>query len=209
MTNNLIFKFAAMNAGKTLSIIATYYSYKQQGLEKILILKPSSDTKGDKNIISRNGNTIAVDFLIDEKDNICEKLAYTLVTNDIECIIVDEAQFLKEEQIKQLSDIVDYHGIDVICYGLRADFQGNLFPGSIGLFQYADIIEPLDLKARCRCGEIAIMNTRKVDGQFVFEGKQVAIDGEANISYESLCRKCYKEEQKKYLEKNKIKKLIK
>ena len=81
MINNLVFKFAAMNAGKTMSIIATYYSYKEQGLgDKVLLIKPGKDSKGNKNIISRNGNTIPVDFLIEEQDNICEKLAYTLVT---------------------------------------------------------------------------------------------------------------------------------
>ena len=76
MINNLVFKFAAMNAGKTMSIIATYYSYKEQGLgDKVLLIKPGKDSKGNKNIISRNGNTIPVDFLIEEQDNICEKLS--------------------------------------------------------------------------------------------------------------------------------------
>lgn len=204
----LTFKYAAMSSGKTLSIIATYYSYKQFNIN-ILLIKPGKDTKGNKNLISRNGNTIPVDFIIDEKDDIRNKLANTLLTNNIQCIIVDEAQFLSEIQIDQLSDIVDYHNIDIICYGLRADFQNKPFPGSMRLFCIADEIQPLDLKARCRCGEIAIMNTRKINDEFVFEGNQIAIDGESNITYQSLCRKCYKEEEQKDKEKSKIKKLLK
>ncbi len=192
----LIFKFAAMNAGKTLSIITTHYSYQQFNMS-VLLIKPGKDEKGEKNIISRNGNQIPVDFLIDDNENICEKLAFSLVTNNIQCIFVDEAQFLTKDHVDELSDIVDYHNIDVICYGLRADFLGNLFPGSKRLFEIADIVEPLDLKARCKCGEIAIMNARKLDDKFVFEGNQVAIDGKSNTSYQSLCRKYYKEERKK------------
>jgi len=206
MNNNLIFKFAAMNAGKTLSIIATYYSYKQHEINTILI-KPGKDTKGNKNIISRNGSFIEVDYIILENDDICQKLAYKLVSEDIQCIIADEAQFFTKEQIEQLTKIVDYHHIDVICYGLRTDFRGNLFPGSKALFEKANIIMPLDLQARCRCGEIAIMNTRKINGNYIFEGDQVAIDGKDNITYQSLCRKCYNEEKKKYYTKIRTKNL--
>ena len=180
----------------------TYYSYKEQGLgDKVLLIKPGKDSKGNKNIISRNGNTIPVDFLIDEQDNICEKLAYTLVTKDIKCILVDEAQFLREEHIKQLTDIVDYHNVDVICYGLRADFQTHLFPGSKRLFELADTIE--EMKTVCQCNKKATMNTRIINGNFVFEGEQVAIDGEDEITYDSLCRSCYKKEKSKILTKRK------
>lgn len=196
----LIFKFAAMNAGKTLSIITTHYSYQQFDMN-VLLIKPGRDEKGEKNIISRNGNQIPVDFLIDENDNICQKLSYSLVTNNIQCIFVDEAQFLTKKHIDELSDIVDYHNVDVICYGLRADFLGNLFPGSKRLFEIADIVEPLDLKARCRCGSIAIMNARILNGNFVFAGEQVAIDGKDYVSYQSLCRKCYKQEKHRSLSK--------
>ena len=204
----LSFKFSVMGAGKTLNIIATYYSYKQS-LMQTLILKPGKDSKGLDYIVSRDGSKLKVDFLISDTDDICEKIGYKLLTNNIKCILVDEVQFLKEEHIDQLANIVDYHNIDIICYGLRADFQGNLFPGSKRLFEIADLAQPLELTAKCKCGDTAIMNTRLVDGNFVFEGSQVAIDGEANITYQSLCRKCYKEEKQKYYDKVKVRKLVK
>ena len=112
------------------------------------------------------------------------------------CILVDEAQFLERHHVEELTDICDDLDITVMCYGLRADFLDNLFPGSAALFAYADVIE--EMKTICECMDGATRNVRFVDGKPVFEGEQVAIDGEGKVTYVSMCRKCRKKLVKKY-----------
>ncbi len=104
-------------------------------------------------------------------------------------MLVDEAQFLTPQQISQLFRLAKFHDISVICYGLRADFRNQVFPGSQRLFEIVDNIEKLP--TMCFCGSQAEFNTRKIDGKYVFSGEQIAIDGEHSVEYDSLCGKCY------------------
>ncbi len=194
----LYFRYGAMGSGKTRDLIKTIYNYDYRNMLAIII-KPKIDTKAGECIKSRDGTVMNIDYIVSENDNL-----YEIIAKDarvIHCVLVDEAQFLSPHQVDELSDVVDYLDIPVICYGLRADFQTNLFQGSKRLLELADSIE--EIKTVCRCGKKATMNTRIQEGNFVFEGEQVAIDGVSEITYDSLCRKCYKKE------KNKAKKLNK
>lgn len=196
----LYFRYGAMNSGKTLDIIKTHYNYEELGLNTVL-MKPKLDTKGETKIVSRNGSILQVDYLIKQEDSIFDLVAGDLIRNNIKCIFVDEAQFLTENQIDELGMIVDKMNITVMCYGLRTDFKTQLFEGSKRLLEIADEIE--ELRTLCRCGEKAIFNTRKINHEFVFDGEQVAIDGKDEVTYVSLCRKCYLEEKEKVYTKKK------
>lgn len=184
----LHFKYGAMNSGKTDTLIKTAYNYTERGLN-VIVIKPSVDTKGNAQVVARGGYTRDVDVLADERTNL--ELA---VTNrlPVACVLVDEAQFLTSRQISQLYRIAKQHDVSVICYGLRADFRTQIFPGSQRLFEIADNIEKLP--TMCFCGSQAEFNTRKVDGAYVFDGNQVAIENGKEISYDSLCGTCYQRE---------------
>lgn len=182
----LYFRYGAMNSGKTTLLLQAAHNYEEQGM-KVLIAKPSADTKGELNIVSRIGLERKVDFLITPEDNV-----YTMVKEikeDIKCLFVDEAQFLQRTQVDQLMQIVIKLNIPVICYGLRTDFQTNGFTGSTRLLEIAHTIE--EMKTICKCGKKAMYNGRKVNGEFVFDGEQIAIDGEDEVTYEALCPHCY------------------
>lgn len=181
----LHFKYGAMNSGKSDTLVKAAYNYTERGL-KVLVVKPAVDTKGDDNVIARGGHKRKVDICAHESTDLTkEVLAHT----DIACVLVDEAQFLTSAQISQLFSLAKEHGISVICYGLRADFRTKLFPGSTRLFEIADNIEKLP--TMCFCGSQAEFNTRKVNGKYVFEGDQVAIENGDDIVYDSLCGMCY------------------
>ncbi len=179
------FKYGAMNSGKSDTLIKTAYNYEERGL-KVLVVKPAVDTKGEDKVVARGGHERTVDIHANADLNL-----ETEVTKheNIACVLVDEAQFLTQEQISQLFRVAKQHDISVICYGLRADFQTQLFPGSERLFEIADNIEKLP--TMCFCGSQAEFNTRKVNGKYVFSGEQVAIENGDNIVYDSLCGKCY------------------
>lgn len=183
--SKLHFKYGAMNSGKSDTLIKTAYNYEERGLH-VLVIKPSVDTKGDSQIVARGGHTRKVDILASPD---LDLQAEILKFSDINCILVDEAQFLTSAQISQLFHVAKEHNISVICYGLRADFMSQVFPGSKRLFEIADNIEKLP--TMCFCGNQAEFNTRKVDGKYVFDGDQVAIDGEGSVEYDSLCGTCY------------------
>jgi len=114
---------------------------------------------------------------------------------ELHCVIIDESQFLQEEQVNQLYEVAKLDDVSVIAFGLRADFLTKLFPGSQRLFEIADNLEKLP--TMCRCGSQAEFNCRQVDGDFVFKGAQVAIDGEGDVTYDSLCGTCYLTEKAK------------
>ncbi len=194
----LYFHYGAMNCGKTSSLLQSIHNYETRGLE-VLLLKPKVDTKGEAKVVSRIGLERDVDHLVDSD----EDLYGYINSNDegISCIFVDEAQFLKRKQVDDLMQIVIKDDIPVMCYGLRTDFNANGFEGSTRLLEIAHTIN--EMKTICRCGSKAMFNTRMVNGKFTFEGDQVAIDGEDNITYDSLCPKCYYEEKEKYLVKKK------
>ncbi|MBV7272356.1 thymidine kinase [Clostridiaceae bacterium UIB06] len=206
--SKLYFRYGAMNCGKSTNLLQVAHNYEERGM-KIIIIKPRTDTKGGNKVISRLGVSRGVDMLIGPNQNVYEETQKWIEENgQIDCILADEVQFFKEEQIDQLFKIAVIMDIPTICYGLRTDFQMNGFEGSRRLLLIAHSLE--ELKTICKCGKKALLNGRKVNGEFIFEGKQIAIDKEDNIEYESLCPKCYFEFRESYkLRKNKIQKEVK
>lgn len=185
----LYFRYGAMNCGKTTALIQSAHNYEERGM-RILIVKPDIDTKGADEVVSRLGQTRKVDVLAPADLDVAKLIRqWSKDVEKISCVLVDEAQFLAPIQVDQLLELTTTDGILVIAYGLRGDFQTNAFPGSKRLFELAHTIE--ELKTICRCGKKAIFNGRKVNGVFIFEGNQVAIDGENKVEYESLCPSCY------------------
>ena len=184
----LIFKYSTMNSGKTIDLIRTVHNYEENNY-KVLVLKPIIDTKGNDKVQTRVGLERKVDYLIKENDSIIDVLKGKL--DDIECIFIDEAQFLKNYQIDELFLITKATNIPVICYGLRTNFKLESFEGSKRLLEIADSLE--EFKTLCFCGDIARYVGRKVDGKFVVEGEEILIDGQNNVEYIPLCGKHYLE----------------
>lgn len=182
----LYFRYGAMNSGKTTALLQVANNYEERGM-KVLILKPSVDTKGNENVISRLGIFRKADFLISNKHSI--KNILMDFKNNVNCVLVDEVQFLNKSQVDELFEISVIWNIPVICYGLRTDFLTNGFEGSQRLLLIAHSVE--ELKTICECGSKAIFNARKVNGDFVFHGEQCVIDGEENVEYVSLCGRCF------------------
>lgn len=191
----LHFKYGAMNSGKSDTLIKTAYNYEERGLD-VLAIKPSIDTKGDELITARGGASRTVDILATPDMDVREAISRHIANRALKalhCVLVDESQFLSEAQIDQLYRVAKLDETSVIAYGLRADFRSVLFPGSKRLFEIADNIEKLP--TMCRCGSQAEFNCRQINGEFVFEGAQVAIDGEDEVTYDSLCGNCYIDER--------------
>ncbi len=185
----LYFRYGAMNSGKTTNLMQVAHNYKERGMQSIVI-KPQTDIKGGKKVVSRLGVSQKVDMLIDDKQNIYDEIVKWIDGNgDLHCVLVDEVQFMKKEQIDQLFEIAVKLNIPVICYGLRTDFKMDGFEGSERLLLLAHSIE--ELKTICTCGKKAVLNGRKINGKFVFEGQQVAIDNVGDVTYQSLCAECY------------------
>ena len=179
----LYFNYGAMSAGKTIEVITTAYKYNSRGM-KALVVKPSVDTKGGNLVTSRIGMSKKVDILLKPEDSLFK---YLKNHNDITSLVIDEAQFLTEMQVLELVIITKDWNIPVICYGLKVDFQGKLFPGSDSLIRYADSLQ--ELVAVCSCGKKARFNARKVNGEYVFDGEQILIG--ADETYDPLCETCF------------------
>jgi thymidine kinase len=179
----LYFRYSAMNAGKTTQLLQVKYNYEERG-QRVLLLKPGIDTRDGSWVRSRIGLESPA-LLCDPDTDLFALIAGEAKNGRIDCVIVDEAQFLSRKQVEDLCRVVDDSGIAVIAYGLRSDFRGRLFPGSEALLALCDSIE--ELKTICWCGKKAIMNTRILNGEAVFEGEQIQIGG--NESYISLCRR--------------------
>jgi thymidine kinase len=202
--SKLYFRYGAMNCGKSTNLLQVAHNYEERVM-RIIIIKPKTDTKGGDKVVSRLGVTRVVDMHMDEDKDIYQEVERWIAENGkLDCILGDEVQFFKKKQIDQLLKITVLMDIPIICYGLRTDFQMNGFEGSERLLLLAHSLE--ELKTICKCGKKALLNGRKINGKFVFEGKQIAIDKEDNIEYESLCPKCYfryKEECESEINKNK------
>ena len=187
--SKLYFRYGAMNSGKSTNLMQVAYNYEERGM-KVLLIKPSTDKKGGDKLVSRLGVERKVDLLINDDQNIYNEVKkWQDEKYKIDCILVDEVQFFKAYQIDQLFEIAVCLDIPVICYGLRTDFKMQGFEGSTRLLLLAHSIE--ELKTICKCGRKAVLNGRKINGKFVFEGEQVAIDNVDNVEYESLCGHCY------------------
>ncbi|MFO0971692.1 MAG: thymidine kinase [Candidatus Saccharimonadales bacterium] len=185
----LYFRYGAMNSGKSTAVLQVAHNYEERDME-IVLIKPEVDTKGNNQVISRLGASRTVDVLLKPKQDIFQIIAARKEAQpSLSCALIDEAQFLTQAQVSQLFKVAIELNIPVICYGLRADFQTKTFEGSGRLFELAHSIE--ELKTICRCGKKAILNGRRVNDTFVASGSQVAIDGEQDVTYESLCGNCY------------------
>ena len=182
----LIFNYAAMGSGKTIDLLRTVYNYEENGL-KVIVMKPSIDTKGGETLVTRIGLSRKTDFLILPDSSIMDLLSDSL--GKVDCIFIDEAQFLSEQQVIDLFIISNSYDVPVICYGLRTDFRGNLFPGSSKLLGLAEELH--EFKTLCSCGEIARYNARRMDGKYIVDGDSILIDGTSNIEYVPLCADCY------------------
>lgn len=182
----LIFNYSAMGSGKTMDLLRTAFNYEENGL-KVLVMKPSVDTKGGDSIVTRVGMSRKVDFLIDIGTSIFDLISDSL--SDVSCIFIDEAQFLSEQQVVDLFIISNNYDVPVICYGLRTDFRGNLFPGSSKLLGIAEELH--EFKSLCSCGEIARYNARRVNGKYIVDGDSILIDGTSEVEYVPLCGNCY------------------
>lgn len=179
----LYFRFGAMNCGKTTALLQVAHNYEEKGMN-ILLIKPKIDKKGENKVVSRLGIGRKVDVLVDTD----EKLKDLLKLDNISCILVDEVQFMTKEQIKELWIIAKTKDIPVICYGLKTNFKGELFEGSKPIIELADELE--ELITICKCGKRAKFNARIINGEYVKDGEEVAIDG-IDATYEPLCGKCY------------------
>lgn len=180
----LCFYYSAMNAGKSTMLLQSDYNYRECGMKTLLFTSSLDDRYKVGQITSRIGLSSPA-FVFDESFNFVE---FVKDYKDISCILVDEAQFLKKEQVYQLAYIVDNFDIPVLTYGLRSDFLGNPFEGSLHLLTLADVLS--ELKTMCFCGRKAVMNARINElGEKVTDGNQIEIGGEDK--YISLCRKHY------------------
>jgi len=187
-----------MNSGKSTALLQAAHNYEERN-QHVLLAKPAVDKKGDRNIVSRLGVTRAVDLLLTPDMDL--RQSFWAIAREraahgkpIACLLIDESQFLTEQQVDQSLELAVLDNIPVLAYGIRTDFQTKSFPGSRRLLEIAHSLE--ELKTICRCGRKAMFNGRLFDGRFVFDGEQVAIDG-VEVTYESLCADCYFQEKAK------------
>lgn len=185
----LYFNFSTMNAGKSTVLLQASHNYRENGMNTYLLTARLDKRAGVGRIASRIGIEDEADTFSDD-DNLFDMIVRRQKQGDVACVFVDEAQFLSPDQVWQLARAVDDLGLPVICYGLRVDFQGKLFPGSATLLALAD--EMREVRTICWCGRKATMVIRVDDkGKVITEGAQVQIGG--NETYVSLCRKHWRE----------------
>ena len=181
----LYFKYGAMGSSKTAQALITKYNYEENDM-KVWLIKPSADTRDGVQILrSRIGLAATVEVMTPDVD--IYELFGRAHKGACNAIIVDECQFMTEDQIDQLRAIVNDYNVPVMCFGLRTDFQTRLFPGSRRLMEVADTIQ--EIKTMCDCGAKATVNARINDGYIVTEGAQVVLGG--NDCYIAMCHKCY------------------
>ena len=193
----LYFRYGAMNSGKTTALLQVAFNYKERGM-RVLLLKPSIDTKGHGEVVSRLGVRRPVDVLVAPDMDVLDIVRRDMAEHGAPaCVLCDESQFFTPEQVDQLFLVTVDLGIPVICFGLRADFMSRGFPGSTRLLELAHTIE--EMKTICECGRKATCNGRKVNGEYVFEGAQVAIDTVDDVEYQSLCPQCWYREYRAFL----------
>ena len=197
----LYYRYGAMNSGKSTALMQVAFNYEERGM-RVFILKPSIDTKGGECLLSRLGVSRPVDKAVTPDMDVFELVKQEAARGDkpLACVLTDESQFFTPQQAEQLFRVTVKLNIPVIAYGLRTDFSMQGFPGSTRLLELAHAIE--EMKTICTCGRKATCNGRKVNGEFVFEGDQVAIDQENNVEYQSLCAQCYFAEREKFYQRH-------
>lgn len=185
----LYFNYSTMNAGKSTLLLQAAHNYRERGMDTYLITAQFDNRAGEGRIASRIGIGDPADTFGPAEDMLA-KLTARLALGPASCVFIDEAQFLSKEQVWQLACAVDDLSVPVMCYGLRVDFQGQLFPGSAALLAWAD--EMREVRTICHCGKKATMVVRKgPDGRALRDGDQVVIGG--NETYVSLCRRHWRE----------------
>ena len=197
----LYYRYGAMNSGKSTALMQVAFNYEERGM-RVFILKPCIDTKGGECLLSRLGVSRPVDKAVTPDMDVFELVKQEAARGDkpLACVLTDESQFFTPQQAEQLFMVTVKLNIPVIAYGLRTDFSMQGFPGSTRLLELAHAIE--EMKTICTCGRKATCNGRKVNGEFVFEGDQVAIDQENNVEYQSLCAQCYFAEREKFYQRH-------
>ena len=194
MNHKLFYIYGSMASAKSLRLLTTAYNLEENGIQ-IMVLKPSLDTRDGEGIIKSRAGLERKCIMVDKDVNLYKAIkAYKNVLasqlEELKWVLIDECQFLTEEQVDQLSDVVDFLDINVMCFGLRTDFQSHLFEGSKRLFELADDIE--EIKSSCSCGEKKTSINARFDenGEIITEGGQVEIGG--NDKYRAICRRCWK-----------------
>ena len=185
----LYFRYGAMGCGKTMQLLQVAFNYEERG-QKVCVIKPATDTKNGKKLLTRIGPERETDFCFNRRTNLFTKIAKEY--SGVNCVLVDEAQFLTEKQVDQLLQVVVKLNIPVIAYGLRLNFRmsGRGFEGSTRLLQVAHKIE--EIKTICDCGRKATLNTRWLNGKLVTTGPDILIDdGKTDIIYKALCPHCF------------------
>ncbi|UJF19804.1 thymidine kinase [Vibrio sp. SS-MA-C1-2] len=185
----MYFYYSAMNAGKSTTLLQSSFNYIERGMNP-LIFTAAIDTRYGAGKVSSRIGLEADATLFNPSDDLFENISQLNEENKVDCVLIDECQFLTKEQVYQLTEVVDKLHIPVLCYGLRTDFVGELFEGSRYLLSWADKL--VELKTICHCGRKANMVIRQDEnGKAIAAGDQVAIGG--NELYVSVCRKHYKE----------------
>ena len=183
----LYFYYAAMNAGKSTTLLQADFNYRERGMQTML-WTARLDERAGAGVIGSRIALSAPAHRFDEEVDLFEEVGEELKKRELHCILLDEAQFLSQRHVLQLCEVADKLGIPVLCYGLRTDFQGKLFPGSAALLALADSL--IELKAVCECGRKATMNLRvDAEGHAVASGEQTEIGG--NDRYVALCRRLF------------------
>ena len=185
----LYFYYSSMNAGKSTSLLQSAYNYKERGMTPLLLTAEIDNRYSVGKVTSRIGLEAGA-HLFNQDNNLFEMVSEQNENETIDCVLIDESHFLSKEQVKQLGQVVDTLDIPVLCYGIRTDFRGELFPGSKHLLAWADNLN--ELKTVCHCGRKATMVVRlDSDGKVVSDGDQVVIGG--NDQYQSMCRRHFAE----------------
>ena len=182
----LYYRYITMNAGKSIELIKVAYNYEERG-KRVLVLVPSVDDRYGKGVVASRVGLSREATMVNEETNLLKLFMEENAKEKIDCVLVDECQFLKKHHVQELVEIVDSYETPVLAYGLKNDFRNELFEGSYYMLVYADKIE--EIKTICWCGRKATMVARVVDGKFVKTGEQIVIGG--NDMYVSLCRKHY------------------
>ncbi|PSU32462.1 thymidine kinase [Photobacterium lutimaris] len=185
----MYFYYSAMNAGKSTTLLQSSFNYRERGMTPVIFTAAIDDRYGKGMVSSRIGLQEEAE-LFNASDDLYTRLQDMHSTQKVDCVLIDECQFLTKEQVYQLTEVVDKLNIPVLCYGLRSDFRGELFAGSRYLLAWADKL--VELKTICHCGRKANMVIRQdASGKAIADGDQVEIGG--NDRYVSVCRKHYKE----------------
>lgn len=187
--SKLYFRYGAMGCGKTMQLLQVAFNYEERG-HKVCVIKPDTDTKHGSKLYTRIGPERETNFCFDKDTDLYKKISQEY--KNVQCVLVDEAQFLTKKQVDDLMLVTIKLNIPVMCYGLRLNFkcEDGGFDGATRLLQIAHDIE--EIKTICECGKKATLNSRFLNGKFVSDGPDILIDdGKTKIEYRALCPACY------------------